>query len=389
MAGIVEALVEASKDAHMVVVGARGRGAVRRVLLGSVSAGLIHHAHCPVAVIHSRDGRLPTADAPVVVGIDGSPASEAATALVFDEASRRAAELVAVHMCSDVAPIPGAATDRDQCSSRPRKASPAGRNGIRTSGPAVSWSVTGPRGGGSVRAVHRREAGLRAPVAPGRRGALEQHGFPHWTVYDEAHLLGPGQEVRWVRRCGYVLSSFVAAALPADEIDTSDVVVVMEDSDQSPSTLHPVPRAAVRYGGNPKRACEVPSAARHTSGIGTSTPMSRCPESGGSTSIPWTVSRLRPRAPWRSSAPRSEGSPPRRWNFISSAGISPGGWSASSMTGNWRRRWPLGRTRWRRIGQRRSNGSANSSSVLFVTVISTTAVRWSEPGMSSPPRPRG
>lgn len=118
MAGIVEALVEASKDAHMVVVGARGRGAVRRVLLGSVSAGLIHHAHCPVAVIHSRDGRLPTADAPVVVGIDGSPASEAATALAFDEASRRGAELVAVHVWSDMAPIPGAATDRHQCEQR-------------------------------------------------------------------------------------------------------------------------------------------------------------------------------------------------------------------------------------------------------------------------------
>lgn len=34
----------------------------------------------------------------------------------------------------------------------------------------------------------------------------------------------------------------------------SDVVVEMEDSDQSPSASHPVPRAAVRYGGNPKRA---------------------------------------------------------------------------------------------------------------------------------------
>lgn len=97
--------------------------------------------------------------------------------------------------------------------------------------------------------VHR----LR-PVVEAHR---EQYGFPHWTVYDEAHLLGPGQEVRWVRRGGYVLSSFVAAALPADEIDASDVVVEMDDSDQSPSALHPAPRAAVRYGGNPKRAFAV------------------------------------------------------------------------------------------------------------------------------------
>jgi hypothetical protein len=44
---------------------------------------------------------MPTpAVAPVVVGIDGSPASESATAIAFDEASRRDAELVAVHAWS-------------------------------------------------------------------------------------------------------------------------------------------------------------------------------------------------------------------------------------------------------------------------------------------------
>ena len=53
---------------------------------------------------------MPTpAVAPVVVGIDGSPASESATALAFDEASRRGVELVAVHAWSDfaVSELPG------------------------------------------------------------------------------------------------------------------------------------------------------------------------------------------------------------------------------------------------------------------------------------------
>jgi nucleotide-binding universal stress UspA family protein len=97
-------LIDLSKEAAMVVVGCRGLGAIGRRLLGSVSWGLVHHAHCPVAVIHDEDPLMPTpAMAPVVVGIDGSLASEAATALAFEEASRRGVELIAVHTWSDVA----------------------------------------------------------------------------------------------------------------------------------------------------------------------------------------------------------------------------------------------------------------------------------------------
>jgi len=109
-AGVVPALVDLSKEAEMIVVGCRGLGAISRRLVGSVSSGLLHHAHCPVAVIHDEDPLMPQpALAPVVVGVDGSPASEAATALAFDEASRRGVELVAVHAWSDyaVAELPG------------------------------------------------------------------------------------------------------------------------------------------------------------------------------------------------------------------------------------------------------------------------------------------
>ena len=98
----VPTLVDLSKDAEMVVVGCRGRGALARTLLGSVSTGLVHHAHCPVAVIHDEDPLMPhPSQAPVLVGIDWSPASESATAIAFDEASRRRVELVALHVWSD------------------------------------------------------------------------------------------------------------------------------------------------------------------------------------------------------------------------------------------------------------------------------------------------
>src|SRR5262245_11668405 len=103
-------LIDLSKEAAMIVVGCRGLGMVERRLLGSVSSGVSRHAHCPVAVIHDEDPLMPTpAVAPVVVGIDGSPASEAATAIAFDAASRRGVELVAVHAWSDfpVAELPG------------------------------------------------------------------------------------------------------------------------------------------------------------------------------------------------------------------------------------------------------------------------------------------
>jgi nucleotide-binding universal stress UspA family protein len=102
VAAPVPALIELSKEAHMMVVGCRGQDAVQRVLLGSVSTGLIHHAHCPVAVIHDEAPiLLQPSQLPVSVGIDGSPASELATAIAFDEASFRGVDLVALHAYSD------------------------------------------------------------------------------------------------------------------------------------------------------------------------------------------------------------------------------------------------------------------------------------------------
>lgn len=98
----VPALVALSSEVEMVVLGGHGHGALAYRPLGSVTSGLVYHAHCPVAVIRDEQAQFRrAADAAVLVGIDGSPASEAATAIAFEQALRRGVRLVALHAWDD------------------------------------------------------------------------------------------------------------------------------------------------------------------------------------------------------------------------------------------------------------------------------------------------
>ena len=51
----VEELINASKDANMVVLGSRGAGGFTRLLMGSTAGQVVQHAHCPVVIIPPED----------------------------------------------------------------------------------------------------------------------------------------------------------------------------------------------------------------------------------------------------------------------------------------------------------------------------------------------
>ncbi len=89
----VTVLLDASTQASVVVVGARGIGGVQRALLGSVSQKVTARAVSPVIVVHGPPG---DPAGPVVVGMDPNEESDQVMEYAFAEARRRNTGLLVV-----------------------------------------------------------------------------------------------------------------------------------------------------------------------------------------------------------------------------------------------------------------------------------------------------
>lgn len=110
-----EVLPEVAGASDLVVIGASGRTALPRMLLGSTAAALVHTCDRPIVVV--RDAKdSPARGGRVVVGVDGSSTSARAIGFAFDFAARHGCALVAVHAWPDVpvdAPEPVRRRDED------------------------------------------------------------------------------------------------------------------------------------------------------------------------------------------------------------------------------------------------------------------------------------
>lgn len=122
------AMLAASKNAALVVLGSRGLGGMASLFLGSVSIRVSAHAECPVAVVPPKPAHETEEHHRIVVGVDDSPASTAALRFAIGEAARLDAEVVAVHAWQTPASVDstmllasGYAIDRDAVVSGARK----------------------------------------------------------------------------------------------------------------------------------------------------------------------------------------------------------------------------------------------------------------------------
>jgi nucleotide-binding universal stress UspA family protein len=102
-------LCECSRTAEMVVVGSRGHSELPGLRLGSVAWQLAGHASGRVVIVRGRWRPVNQSPGPVLVGVDGSLASQAALRFAFEEAELRDVPLVVLCALGDAPGVLGGA----------------------------------------------------------------------------------------------------------------------------------------------------------------------------------------------------------------------------------------------------------------------------------------
>lgn len=92
-----QTLLAMSENASLLVLGGRGLGGFKGMLLGAVSYKCLHQARCPVAIVRGNHAHLDGEPERIVVGYDGSDTSRAAVAWAVEEARTRHAHLHVIH----------------------------------------------------------------------------------------------------------------------------------------------------------------------------------------------------------------------------------------------------------------------------------------------------
>jgi nucleotide-binding universal stress UspA family protein len=92
-------------EAGLIVMGSRGRGGVRRALMGSVSDSVVRHAHCPVLVVRGGEsGRAVLLSEKILLATDGSEDAILAARTAAGLAQQMGSELHAVYVPPRIAP---------------------------------------------------------------------------------------------------------------------------------------------------------------------------------------------------------------------------------------------------------------------------------------------
>ena len=139
-----QGLLERSDDAALVVIGNRSRRNLARLVLGSVSSAVVTHADVPVVLVREDAGAHGPVyrEGPIVVGLDGSPGSEAAVAFAMEASLHHGMAVHAVHtmdervLATASTGTSGTATATVPASTRLLEVSPALKQ-ARTEYPAV------------------------------------------------------------------------------------------------------------------------------------------------------------------------------------------------------------------------------------------------------------